>query len=184
MALELNAEMHVDLSEASGYSIQFVDLQNENAILIFVRYLSSTNRDLVNLAVKGAKDVISTKAKQRGWSSWLKVRESVEAVEISSRSPWLKTKDVTELDWLILEEQAAHGETEFGENGVVVSYSLGPRSVESGIVYCEILYLPETRAELVQVIEDGIKSRFEITRKRLPWATLEVSRKVARTTTR
>jgi hypothetical protein len=43
--------------------------------LIFVRYLPPVDRELMNMTINVAREVISIDAKSRGWSSWLKVKK-------------------------------------------------------------------------------------------------------------
>ncbi len=78
LALELNAEQRIELSEESGFAMTFVPVENENAILIFVRYLENVNREIMNTNIDTARKVISMKAKSHGWDSWLKVKEDVQ----------------------------------------------------------------------------------------------------------
>lgn len=58
----------------------FVEAKGDT-ILIYVRYIPSVNREAMNMAINGAREVISMDAKSRGWSSWLKMKEEVKMVE-------------------------------------------------------------------------------------------------------
>jgi hypothetical protein len=78
IAVELNAELRVDLSESTGYSMQFVPIGNADTIVIWVLYLPSVNREVMNMAIDSAKKIMATRTKSHGWSSWLKVTERVE----------------------------------------------------------------------------------------------------------
>ena len=80
LALDYNARLRVELSESSGFSMGFVDVKGDT-ILIYVRYFLSVNRETMNMAINGAREVISMDAKSRGWSSWLKMKEDVKMVE-------------------------------------------------------------------------------------------------------
>jgi len=41
-------------------------------------------------------------------------------------------------------------------------------------------YLPNTKAELIQVVEDGIRRRLEKRRQVYPWLKIELQQKVVR----
>jgi hypothetical protein len=69
---------------------------------------------------------------------------------------------------------------EFGSNGVTVNFYLGPDSVRTGEIFCDLAYLPGTQAQLVQMIEDGILRRFEAQRRVDPWARVKIIKKVAK----
>jgi hypothetical protein len=86
LAVELNAQMRFVATPLSEYSMIFVPLEKEDAILISVTYLPSVDRipesrQRMNLTLDSAREIISTRSKAKGWSSWLKVRERVEPAE-------------------------------------------------------------------------------------------------------
>jgi hypothetical protein len=60
--------------------------------------------------------------------------------------PWLDPMNPSKLEWLALQKQADEGDTEFGENGLTVNFYLGDKSYETGVIYCDIDYLPGTSA--------------------------------------
>ena len=78
LAVELNAGGRVDLSEASGFSLDYVPIESENTILIFVRYLPAVNRDAMDIAIDNARSIVALKTKALHWTSWLRVKESIE----------------------------------------------------------------------------------------------------------
>ena len=78
LAVELNAGGRVDLSEASGFSLDYVPIESENAIVIFVRYLPAVNREAMNIAIDNARSIVTLKTKARHWGSWLRVKENIE----------------------------------------------------------------------------------------------------------
>ena len=81
LALNMEAQMGQNFSMGEGYSMDFVGLAAENTILLYVRYLPSVNREIMNGSIENAKNVISIAAKGEGWSSWLKIREDVKMVD-------------------------------------------------------------------------------------------------------
>lgn len=96
---------------------------------------------------------------------------------------WLEPMNPSKLEWLALQKQADEGDTEFGENGLTVNFYLGEKSYESGVIYCDIDYLPGTSAEIVQRVEEGIRARFQRLAKSkspFPWAKVEITKKVLR----
>jgi hypothetical protein len=77
IALELNANWREDLTK-NDFSMQFAAPRyQEDTILIFVNYLPSVNRQIMNGAIEAAKQAIAIEAKGHGWS-WLKVKEQVQ----------------------------------------------------------------------------------------------------------
>ena len=77
LAVELNAQLRVDLSESTGYMMQFIPVGNADTIMIYVTYLPSVNRDAMNITINNAKEVMAIETRSRGWSSWLKVTERI-----------------------------------------------------------------------------------------------------------
>jgi hypothetical protein len=92
----------------------------------------------------------------------------------SKRAPWLEPYTPTRLEWLVLETQATYGKPWLGENGISIDYYIGPDSLRTGEILCDIAYRPGTQAEAVQAVEDGILKRFEITRQAYPWARVKI----------
>jgi hypothetical protein len=95
-------------------------------------------------------------------------------------APWLEPYAPSRLEWLALEKQASEGHNEFAENGVTVNFYIGPDSVRTGEILCDLAYLPSTEARLVQAIEDGIMERFEVDRRLYPWARVKIIKKVVK----
>jgi len=80
IAMEMEAGSRIDL-ERDEFMMDFVDLADQDAILIYVRYHPDVNREYMNLSIENAKHLIGLKAKQRGWDSWLTVKEDVKMVD-------------------------------------------------------------------------------------------------------
>jgi len=76
LALGMNASCREDLM-VNNYSIDFIPLVDKDTILIYVRYLPTVNREIMNRAIETVKEVVSMTAESYGWSSWLKVKEDV-----------------------------------------------------------------------------------------------------------
>lgn len=81
LALELNASYRADLALDRGYMMDFLPIERENTILIAVGYMSSVDRELMNKAIGQAKKLIATRAKSKGWSSWLEIKEDIKMFE-------------------------------------------------------------------------------------------------------
>ncbi len=102
------------------------------------------------------------------------------AIADNQYKPWLQPANPSAIEWFALELQASEGDEEYGENYVTIAFYLGPKSFTDGIIYCDISYLPNARAELVQMIESGIRKRFNLSKNKLyPWANLEIKTEVA-----
>ena len=82
LAVELNANLRVSMSVNNGYLMSFIPIKKEDAILIYVRHLPNVNREVMNISINSAREVISIKTKQYGWNSWLKVREDVQMEQL------------------------------------------------------------------------------------------------------
>jgi hypothetical protein len=95
------------------------------------------------------------------------------------RDPWLEPYTPTRLEWLALQKQAMEGHKDFAENGVTVNFYTGPDSLRTGEILCDLEYLPTAQAQVVQMIEDGILKRFEMSRQVYPWARVKIIKKVA-----
>lgn len=80
-ALELNANYRTEMNDLEGYMLSFVPLEKENTILIYVGYNKQTRRELMNRGIDNARKIIEKAARNRGWNSWLKVREEVELLD-------------------------------------------------------------------------------------------------------
>lgn len=85
LALTMEAQMRVDLSRESGYSLDFVGLEPKNAILIYVRYLPTVDREIMNGRIDTARKIINVAAKSEGWLPWLKIEEDVKIAEEPKR---------------------------------------------------------------------------------------------------
>ncbi len=99
---------------------------------------------------------------------------------VPKQPTWLEPQNPNRLEWLALQKQAEEGDTEFGENNATVHFYLGPDSYQTGEILCDLAYLPNTRAEQVQKIEDGILKRFEIQRRINPWARVRIIKKAVK----
>jgi hypothetical protein len=80
-AVELNAEQRVDLFFDRGFMMSFAGLEKENTLLIYVRYGPTVDREEMNKTINSAREIISMRAKSRGWSSWLRIREDVKLLD-------------------------------------------------------------------------------------------------------
>ena len=53
-------------------------------ILIYVRYLPNVNREVMNMAIDNAREVIMITARGYGWDRWVKIKERVEMAKPGS----------------------------------------------------------------------------------------------------
>lgn len=98
----------------------------------------------------------------------------------TAQRPWLAPAKPTLIDWVILELQANESDHDFGENDLTITFHGGPKSDREGVIYCQIRYLPTASVEVVQMVERGIRERFEFTKRTYPWTKLEIRTEVAR----
>ena len=85
LAVYLNASMHQDATAENDYTMAFAPVPKEDAILIYVTYSPTVNRQRMNMTIETAKQVIAIERKASGWT-WLKVKERVEPYESASKS--------------------------------------------------------------------------------------------------
>lgn len=77
-AVELNANLRVDLTSKNNYSMSFIGLETEDTILIYVACaynMTLVVRQCMNTHIETAWKVIAKRAESFGWISWLKVQE-------------------------------------------------------------------------------------------------------------
>lgn len=91
----------------------------------------------------------------------------------SNSHPWLQPANPTQLEWLVLEKQATEGSTVFVD-GMSVNFYVGPESMQTGVIYCDIDYARDVSAARVQLVEESIQRRFEKERKMYPWAHVKI----------
>lgn len=112
-------------------------------------------------------------------SAAIGLAQSAQRLPKQSEAPvWLQPKVPTLIEWVTLELQASEGDSEYGEDGIIVAYYQCPQNVK-GVVCCDLEYLSSVSAELLVMREDGLRRRFESLRVQNPWATLQL-RRVAR----
>ena len=63
------------------FSMDFVPIEKEDAILIYVRHLPNVDREAMNITINGAREVISIRSGKYGWNSWIEVREDIQMVK-------------------------------------------------------------------------------------------------------
>jgi hypothetical protein len=72
---------HVELSDSTKFSANFVALQEEDAVLVYVRYLPTVDQSSMKSQIENLKDELTQRASSHGWSGWLKIREDVKMVD-------------------------------------------------------------------------------------------------------
>jgi hypothetical protein len=83
LAVELNVRGSSDyiFIESLGYRIAFVPYINEDTIVLSVLHARNANRKLMNRDVDAARKLFDMAVKNKGWDSWVKLREKVEMAE-------------------------------------------------------------------------------------------------------
>ena len=79
----LQASLRDEQLETHGYQLQITSPDPET-ILIYVRYLPSVDRPVMNTSIDAARQVIQITAKSYGWDKWVKIREDIQ---LASKRP-------------------------------------------------------------------------------------------------
>lgn len=77
LALDMEVRSRPETSEGSGFSMHFVPLEDSDTIRIDVRYSPTVNREIINISISAAREMITIHSKANGWTSWLKIKEDV-----------------------------------------------------------------------------------------------------------
>lgn len=77
----MQASLRTDLTEENRYLIQITSPDSET-LLIYVRYLPNVNREVMNLSIDSAREVIKITAKGYGWDKWLRIREDIQLATV------------------------------------------------------------------------------------------------------
>jgi hypothetical protein len=85
LALDMESRFRSEFSSRDGFSIDFVAIGADNTLLVYVRYLPRAEREIMNMRIETIKKVIAIESKQRGWSSWLRVKEDVMMEDPSAK---------------------------------------------------------------------------------------------------
>ena len=72
------------MSGDNSFMLSVVNSDHET-LLIFVRYLPTVNREVMNMAIDNTREVIMITARGYGWDKWVKVKERVEMATLKSR---------------------------------------------------------------------------------------------------
>ncbi|MHB1745164.1 MAG: hypothetical protein ACYCPO_11250 [Acidobacteriaceae bacterium] len=73
----LQASLRDEEMETYGFLLEIASPDSET-ILIYVRYMPDVNREVMNMSIDSARQVIQITAKSYGWDKWLKIREDVQ----------------------------------------------------------------------------------------------------------
>lgn len=77
LALAVNSQVRQDITQESLFTLSVVNSDHET-LVIYVRYHSTVNRQIMNMAIDTARKVIAIRAKGYGWENWVHVREDIE----------------------------------------------------------------------------------------------------------
>lgn len=81
LVVELDAECSHRRTNDEPFNMNFVADENNDAIVIFMRYDPTMPDAMQEKAVKFGKAMASMAAKRHGWDSWLHIDEDVKASE-------------------------------------------------------------------------------------------------------
>ncbi len=77
LATVLQANLRTERLTEDGFTLNIV-MQDQETISIYVRYLPTVNREIMNIGIESARYVIQITAKSYGWDKWLKVKENIQ----------------------------------------------------------------------------------------------------------
>jgi len=77
LATVLQADLRTELTEENKFLLS-ITYRDPETILIYVRYLPTVQREIMNTTIAGAREVIKTTAKSYGWDVWVKIEEDVQ----------------------------------------------------------------------------------------------------------
>ena len=83
LTLELQAALGGEYSLfTEKFTLDIVKPGNESeTIFIWVRYTPNVHREVMNMAIDSAKEVIRIRAEGYGWDRWVKIRENVKMMK-------------------------------------------------------------------------------------------------------
>lgn len=76
----LQASLRTENLQTDGFLLQITSPDPET-ILIYVRYMPTVNREVMNTNIDAARKVIQITARSYGWDTWLRVREDIQLVK-------------------------------------------------------------------------------------------------------
>jgi len=78
LALKVNSIANRRISTDFPYNLDIIETDHETLLIRVVYYpYPSANRQVINLEIDSAREVITSMAKSYGWEKWIKVREEV-----------------------------------------------------------------------------------------------------------
>jgi len=77
LALTTNSIAQHQLTSENQYTLTIVN-ESHDTLVIFVRYTADVKREVMNIDIDTARQVIMTTARGYGWDKWVKVRERIE----------------------------------------------------------------------------------------------------------
>ncbi|MGF6664814.1 hypothetical protein QF000_006482 [Paraburkholderia atlantica] len=77
LATVLQADLRTEAIADDGYLLQ-ITYSDPETILIYVRYLPTVKREVMNVTIDGARRVIAITVRSYGWDSWVKVKEDIQ----------------------------------------------------------------------------------------------------------
>ena len=80
LSLQVNASNSIRFEEGHNFMLNCIPLDNADTILILVQYTPNVNREIMNLLVQNARDVLEKRTEARGWDSWIEIREEFRMI--------------------------------------------------------------------------------------------------------
>jgi hypothetical protein len=76
LATLLEANLRIEDLSRNGYLLRVVESGPET-LTIYIRYLPTVNREVMNTQIDAVRKVIAIDAKSYGWDGWIRVTEDV-----------------------------------------------------------------------------------------------------------
>ena len=80
LVTHLQANLREDLTEEKNFNLN-ISSSDPETVVIYVRYLPTVDRKIMNLDIDTARKVIHVVAQTYGWDGWVKIKEDVEPAE-------------------------------------------------------------------------------------------------------
>lgn len=77
LSIELNSAYHSHRASEQGYVLNFLPLDRQDAVLLYVRYGPKVDQQTMNMGIEAAREVFRKTLKSHHWDSWVNLREDV-----------------------------------------------------------------------------------------------------------
>lgn len=82
LVTSLQASLREERMDSDGFQLEITS-PDPDTVLIYVRYLPTVDRTVMNMDIDAARKVIDITTKSYGWQNWVKVREDVQMTKLT-----------------------------------------------------------------------------------------------------